>query len=301
MTSTVLTFPIACSPSPIILPPKPIFPPPGFEIDEKYVPPPTDKINLNQIAISIFGSFDKKRLSSLGRFNCGREFAKPYVYAQFPYSYSPYSRPFFRSHKHRPFNHFRDKNKSHYRKSAYAIAIVTSDFLLKIGAVKIQDGIYIATKNENSSSTQEACAIVGLSKSYAEELLAPNSSIYNILKQCPQLESIAGIEDLSPYRLDILHRTGKTFEDVESSEFVLFNIEPRGEDNRDKLQYPCPNICLPGGGMEPKDNKSWERTLLREFEEEVGIRLQPKDIEIIEQRKSSLSHRNAMYFWLKIK
>jgi hypothetical protein len=296
MTSTVLTLPIACT-SPKILAPIPIFPPPGFE--EKVDNSHSTNGNILKLAISIFGHFDGKNLTPFKRFDHKREFTRPYVYAQFPHSYPTYTKPFPHSYKYERYNHFSDKNRAHYRKSAYAVAIVTNEFLIKIGAVKIEDGIYVAIK-DNSALTQETCAIIGLSKSYAEQLLSPNSSIYNILTQCPQLQSIAGIKDLSPYRLDILRHTGKTFEDVNQDEFVLFNIEPRGENNRDKIQYPYPNICLPGGGMEPKDHKSWEKTLFREFEEEVGIKLQLKDIEIIEQRESNMFRRNAMYFWLRI-
>lgn len=327
MTSTAFIPPIAytldgiISSRPIILAPKPIFPPPGFEIEDLI-----ERENWRKYPASEpeFGSYeDDEKLILPGSqdsispdtdspknvYRCAvqasipikrRVFVRPYSHFQFSYSYPSYNKPFSHSYKYERYNHFNDRRPRNYRKSAYAVAIVTSDFLAKLDAVKIQEGVYVASKSSTVDSVQEACAIIAVSRSYAEQLFDLRTPIYTILRECPQLQSIAGIKDLSPYRLDILRNTGKTFEDMEPSEFVLFNIEPRGETGRDKRLYPYPNICLPGGGMEPQDNKSWENTLFREFEQEVGIKLQPEDIQIIAQRKSTMAARNAMYFWLRM-
>lgn len=302
MTSTVLIIPSVCNSPEInvlsdsaILNSKLISPPPGFEKNHSWA-----------LSSPIFNDSteDNSNIKTSPKNwaqNIKQSVSSHVTQDKLSHSYPLCSKQLFRPYKYERYHHFSNYRHYFYRKSAYAVAIVNVEFLSNIGALKIKEGIYISSKNKNTHTMQEACAIIGLSKSYAEQLFIRTSPIYTILKKCPELQFIAGIEDLSPYRLDILYNTGKTFEDVGENEFVLFNIEPRGEADKDRKQYPCPNICLPGGGMESKDNRNWEKTLFREFEEEVGIQLQSYNIEIIAQHRSVLASKNSMYFWLRIR
>jgi 8-oxo-dGTP pyrophosphatase MutT (NUDIX family) len=60
------------------------------------------------------------------------------------------------------------------------------------------------------------------------------------------------------------------FRREDTNDLLLFNIEPKGEGEYEN-KYPEPRITIPGGGMEEKDLRDFERCGIREFEEETGL------------------------------
>jgi 8-oxo-dGTP pyrophosphatase MutT (NUDIX family) len=63
------------------------------------------------------------------------------------------------------------------------------------------------------------------------------------------------------------------FRREDTSELLLFNIEPKGEGIQE-LRYPEPRITIPGGGMEEGDLRDFEKCGIREFKEETGLDIQ---------------------------
>jgi hypothetical protein len=183
------------------------------------------------------------------------------------------------------------------------IAAIDASLFAKAGAQSLrdgvyQDGVYILPRKYDGTPSGETCAIVGIARRHIRELFNQSGRIYNLLRGCPLLRDVPGIADLGPYKLGALKCMLRNLYFVLDSELVLFNIEPKGEDGNEKL-YPRANICLPGGGMEIQDDYSWERCALREFEEEVGVKLDKED-KLIARQRFTFQDRQAMYYWYRL-
>ena len=188
------------------------------------------------------------------------------------------------------------------RKCAYVIAIVEPSAFASAGAEKIANGLYILPRTYDGSSTGETCAVIGVNKKLVRDLFEKTSSVYETLKSHSVLKDVPGIQDLSPYKLNSLKCMLKFLYFVYDHELVLFNIEPKGTAQNEH-RYPSANICLPGGGMEPRDEYCWFRCASREFTEETGLELPPEgdDMKLISKQKFTFSDRQAMFFWMRSK
>ena len=213
------------------------------------------------------------------------------------HSYPPPRLPFYRYVR---YNHFSDRRNRPYRKSAYVLAIVQPSFLTRLGATLVYEGIYLLPRVYDGTEAGETCAILGLSRAWTRHVSSPHSPLYDVLRSCEALAAVPGIADLSPYKLNVLRTMHKYINQIGDNEVILFNVEPKGENGRTQQTYPCANICLPGGGMEHKDEYSWERTAFREFGEEVGVRLRDDDIHVVGKHKFNFADRQAMFFVAKL-
>lgn len=188
----------------------------------------------------------------------------------------------------------------HWRKSAYCMAMVKVADFMGLGAQMVDTGFYALLRTYDASPTGETCAILGLSAHLVPQLLKPKSELYTMIKTCPLFANVSGLELLRPYNLHPLGYTIHNLWMLRSDEVLLLTLEPKGQDGKHRHQYPTANICLPGGGMERGDNLVWERTALREFSEEVGVTLDPREVSIMSSSKINLIDRQAMYFWIRV-
>jgi hypothetical protein len=216
------------------------------------------------------------------------------------HSFPPPRLPYYRYVR---YNHFSDRRNRSHRKSAYVLAIVQPDFLLRLGAAIIHDGIFLLPRVYDGTESGETCAILGLSRTWVRQVASPHSPLYEILRSCSALSTVPGIDDLSPYKLNVLRTMNKYINQIGDNEVVIFNVEPKGENGRTQQTYPCANICFPGGGMEHQDEYNWERTAFREFGEEVlptGVKLSDEDIHVIARHRFTFADRQAVFFVAKL-
>lgn len=208
---------------------------------------------------------------------------------------SSFSSPKLPYYKYTRYNHFFDRKRRPYRKSAYMLAIVQQEFLIKLGAQMAVPGIYLLSRIYDGTDSGETCATVGLSKEWVRTIFTANSQLYEILKNCNMLNAVPGINDLSPYKLGIIKSMFCYISQMKNDELMIFNIEPKGAN------YPSANLCLPGGGMKYQDKFDLENTAFREFKEEVGISLTHNDVDILGKIKFNWPDMTSLYFIVRIK
>ena len=196
------------------------------------------------------------------------------------------------------FKNFKPKRK--IRKCAYILAILSLDFFKEFGAVPLEEdpNIYIANRTYTNDSSNETCAVIGINKHYVRYLFDDNSILYQKLRASNQTKNIYGIESLRSYRLEPVKHLLKFLYFVPEKDIIVFNLEPKGKDDKVKI-YPTANICVPGGGMETSDNNCYELCGRREFQEETKINI-PKFIKYIVRQKFNFQDRQAMYFMIKM-
>lgn len=211
------------------------------------------------------------------------------------------------SHDHsRAYCHFRYRQfgygrRKQFQKSSYILSIIKADYFKELGAIEHVKGIHLITRQyEPENSSRETCATLGLTKQWVYQLPYRFNYLYSILRSLPALESVPGIQDLNPYKLNVLKSLMKYVNEIGDDELILLNIEPKGQTDRSQHYYPTANICLPGGGMEKEDESDWKKTAFREFEEETGFKLDENHIKLINQQKWNSLDREAMYIILKI-
>jgi len=91
------------------------------------------------------------------------------------------------------------------------------------------------------------------------------------------LKDIIHIENLNIYNMEsVISYFSSLINNFSDDYLFIFNIEPRGQTKRQLKFYPNPNICIPGGNMEIRDNLSFEKCAIREFQEETGIQISMK-------------------------
>jgi hypothetical protein len=160
------------------------------------------------------------------------------------------------------------------------------------------NSLYILPRTYDGTATGETCAIIGVSKRLINNLFEEENAMYELFKSHPDLVNVPGIEDLQPYKLFAFKCMLKFLYFLQDHELILFNIEPKGNIQTER-RYPCANLCLPGGGMEIKDEYCWEKCAMREFTEETG--LVPDEFKLITKQRFTFTDRQSMYFWYKIK
>lgn len=189
------------------------------------------------------------------------------------------------------------------RKSAHVLAVIESDMFARMGALRLVDDfdVYFILRTYDGSPTGETCAILGIGKRHIQDLPDKSSKLFEVLQESKQLSHIPGIDNLSPYRLNIIPYMVKFLKFVRDTELILFNIEPMGVDEIGKKLYPSANISIPGGGMEKEDDNCFERCGWREFREETGIDLQDySDVRKITRQRITQPDRQSMYFMVRI-
>lgn len=158
------------------------------------------------------------------------------------------------------------------RKGSYIMAIMpTSSFIKQKGAMLLDCGIYFIKKDYDGSPNKETCALLGIPLRYVTEFLDENGSFVNDIRNEPELRYIKDIHNLSVrYIQTPISKFKVFFRREETNDLLLFNIEPKGEGDFERL-YPEPRITIPGGGMEEKDTRDFEKCAVREFKEETGL------------------------------
>ena len=102
------------------------------------------------------------------------------------HSFPPPRLPFYRYVR---YSHFSDRRRRPYRKSAYLLAIVRSEFFIELGARRIEEGIYLLPRVYDGTESGETCAIVGLNRAWARQVVDPTTSLYELLQDLPGSES----------------------------------------------------------------------------------------------------------------
>ncbi len=220
------------------------------------------------------------------------------------------------------FYRFRSKNNNTkykyntYKKSAYILALVSTFNFIKIGGIKLENGIYFIKKDYNGDPDRETCALIGIPIKCIKDLIDYNSNFLNNIKTCEELKYINGIEDITiKYCKCAIEKFLPYLEQYDSNQLLILNIEPRGETQKTNYLYPVPRITIPGGKMEAKDSYNFELCGLREFKEETGIDITDCHEKIsrekinngkkIYKRKNKKSKVNVifenMYYLVKIK
>jgi hypothetical protein len=226
------------------------------------------------------------------------------IVPHFAGTYKPFSRMLYprpSAYRYIRYRHFTDRRRKIFQKSAYILASIRAEYLKELGAVEYVKGICVILRQyEPANSSRETCAIIGLSKHWVRQLSYRFSNLYHILRSLSALNNIPGIQDLSPYKLNVLKNLMKYINDLDDNELILFNIEPKGQTSRSQHYYPTANLCLPGGGMEAEDEFDWKKTAFREFEEETGFKLNEANVQMIDQQKWNGLDRESMYIVLKI-
>ncbi len=159
-----------------------------------------------------------------------------------------------------------------YKKSAYILALVSTFNFIKIGGSKLNNGIYFIKKDYNGDPDKETCALIGVPIKNIGDFIDFNGELLNTLKDCEELSYINGLRDITTkYISYVIKKFLPYFENVDSNNLLILNIEPRGETPKTSYLYPVPRITIPGGKMEAKDSYNFELCGLREFKEETGI------------------------------
>lgn len=194
-------------------------------------------------------------------------------------------------------------SKNSPRKASYIISALSSQLFMEQGAqCLIPNCLYILPRVYNGTATGETNAVIGINKRFIGCILNKDSFIYAKLKTCVYLRDVLGIENLSPYRLFEAYKfISRYLFCINDNELLLFNIEPRG--NFGRFRYKSANVSLTGGGMEPRDNFCWQTCAKREFQEEVGLRLDDEESEglkLITKQKYDHFDKQVMYFIYRI-
>ncbi len=158
------------------------------------------------------------------------------------------------------------------RKGSYIMAIMPIEsFMKQQGAMKLDCGIYFIKKDYDGTPTKETCALLGIPLINVTDFLDETCAFVSSIKHDKELQYIKDIVRLSVrYIQNPISKFKMFFRREDTSELLLFNIEPKGEGIQ-QLKYPEPRITIPGGGMEEKDLRDFEKCGIREFQEETGL------------------------------
>lgn len=158
------------------------------------------------------------------------------------------------------------------RKGSYIMAIMPIEsFMKQQGAMKLDCGIYFIKKEYDGTPTKETCALLGIPLINVTDFLDETCAFVTSIKHDRELQYITDVHNLSVrYIQNPISKFKMFFRREDTSELLLFNIEPKGEGIQE-LKYPEPRITIPGGGMEEKDLRDFEKCGIREFKEETGL------------------------------
>ncbi len=158
------------------------------------------------------------------------------------------------------------------RKGSYIMAIMPiASFMRQKDAMKLDCGIYFIKKDYDGSPNKETCALLGIPLKNVTEFLDENGSFVKGIRKSNELQYIKDIHNLSVRFVQTpISKFKVFFRREDDQDLLLFNIEPKGEGEYEKI-YPEPRITIPGGGMEEKDSKDFEKCGIREFKEETGL------------------------------
>ena len=161
------------------------------------------------------------------------------------------------------------------RKGSYIMAIMPIEsFMKQQGAMKLDCGIYFIKKEYDGTPTKETCALLGIPLINVTDFLDETCAFVSSIKHDKELQYIKDIHNLSiRYIQSPISKFKMFFRREDTSELLLFNIEPKGEGIQE-LRYPEPRITIPGGGMEEGDLRDFEKCGIREFQEETGLDIQ---------------------------
>lgn len=158
------------------------------------------------------------------------------------------------------------------RKGSYIMAIMPiTSFMKQKGAMKLGCGIYFIKKEYDGTPTKETCALLGIPLINVTDFLDETCAFVTSIKHDKELQYIKDIHNLSVrYIQNPISKFKIFFKREDTTELLLFNIEPKGEGIHE-IKYPEPRITIPGGGMEEIDLKDFEKCGIREFKEETGL------------------------------
>jgi 8-oxo-dGTP pyrophosphatase MutT (NUDIX family) len=158
------------------------------------------------------------------------------------------------------------------RKGSYIMAIMPIEsFMKQQGAMKLDCGIYFIKKEYDGTPTKETCALLGIPLINVTDFLDETCAFVSSIKHDKELRYIKDVQHLSVrYIQNPISKFKMFFKREDTNELLLFNIEPKGEGIHE-LKYPEPRITIPGGGMEEKDLRDFEKCGIREFQEETGL------------------------------
>lgn len=158
------------------------------------------------------------------------------------------------------------------RKGSYIMAIMPIEsFMKQQGAMKLDCGIYFIKKEYDGTPTKETCALLGIPLINVTDFLDETCAFVTSIKHDKELQYINEIQNLSVrYIQNPISKFKMFFRREDTSELLLFNIEPKGEGIQE-IKYPEPRVTIPGGGMEEKDLRDFEKCGIREFKEETGL------------------------------
>lgn len=158
------------------------------------------------------------------------------------------------------------------RKGSYIMAIMPIEsFMKQQGAMKLDCGIYFIKKDYDGTPTKETCALLGIPLINVTDFLDETCAFVSSIKHDKELRYIKDVQHLSVrYIQNPISKFKMFFKREDTNELLLFNIEPKGEGIHE-LKYPEPRITIPGGGMEEKDMRDFEKCGIREFQEETGL------------------------------
>jgi len=146
-----------------------------------------------------------------------------------------------------------------------------SSFMKQQGAMKLDCGIYFIKKDYDGTPTKETCALLGIPLINVTDFLDETCAFVSSIKHDKELQYIKDIVRLSVrYIQNPISKFKMFFKREDTNDLLLFNIEPKGEGIHE-LKYPEPRVTIPGGGMEEKDLRDFEKCGIREFKEETGL------------------------------
>jgi hypothetical protein len=227
------------------------------------------------------------------------------------------------------------------RRCGYILLGIKKNNFLNLGAKPITNtNSYYIEKKYDGTPTGEVCALLGMEKndllslfSYLDKekkeeeanledeedekiitckfddynsfktLYNKEKTILNYLREFQGFRHIDKIEHLNiKYMESAISSFYNNLKNFDDDYLFIFNIEPRGQTKRQLKFYPNPNMCIPGGNMENRDNYSFEKCAIREFEEETGIKIseykiiQRYNIEVIKKFKNQVKPKESMSF-----
>lgn len=191
------------------------------------------------------------------------------------------------------------------KRCSYFLLGMPTDNFIKLGGQQIDDtNSYYIEKKYDGTPTGEVCAVLGVNKkdlltiyNYMVSNEEDESSSKNYLNHHHDYNKYSSLTTNEKTVIDKIKEFSE-FKKIDKIDFInikyienaikyfynsiinfdddyvfILNIEPRGETKRQLKFYPNPNLCIPGGNMEYKDNLSFEKCAIREFEEETGIKI----------------------------
>lgn len=228
------------------------------------------------------------------------------------------------------------------KKCAYILFGIHKDHFVELGGKLIDDtSSYYIEKKYDGTPTGEVCAVLALSKNDINALLKyiknkdnlekgiiiedndiednqdkrfhnynrfdnlsrNDKTILDNIKEFDVFQSIDKIENINIKNIEnVVKHFHKNIMEFDDEYLFILNIEPRGQTKRELRFYPNPNLCVPGGNMEYKDNSSFEKCALREFQEETGIKISEYklidnyNIEIIKKYKNIHKPKESFSF-----